>query len=116
MGTGLLDAWGGAEHGDLGKLIVGELVANAVCHGDGPIAMRVSFARGHLRVEVHDYGAGRPVRKHAGTDEECGLGLELLDGLIELHGGKRGVINDRAGPGKTVYVVLAVDPSPAGAR
>lgn len=112
----VLDAWGGAEHGDLSELIVGELVANAVCHGDGPIDTRVTFAHGYLRVEVHDHGAGRPVRKHAGTDEECGRGLELLDGLIELHGGERGMIDDRGGPGKTVYVVLAVEVGPAGAR
>ena len=33
-------------------------------------------------------------------------GLELLDGLIALYGGERGVIDDRAGPGKTVYVAV----------
>lgn len=32
----------------------------------------------------------------------------MLDGLIEEHGGERGVINDRADPGKTVYMVLAL--------
>jgi signal transduction histidine kinase len=109
----VLDAWGGTEYGDLSELIVSELVTNAVCHGDGPIDTRVAFAHGHLQVEVHDHGAERPVRKHAGTDEECGRGLELLDGLIELHGGERGMINDQGGPGKTVYVVLAVEASPA---
>jgi len=112
----LLGAWDLSEHAELGELIVSELVTNAVCHGAGPIWMQLSFACGDLRVEVHDEGAGRPVRKHVGGDDECGRGLELLDGLIELHGGERGVINDQAGPGKTVYVVLSLEATPAGAR
>ena len=112
----LLEAWELSEHADLGELIVSELVTNALCHGDGPIWMQLSFARGDLRVEVHDDGAGRPVRKHAGGDDECGRGLELLDGLIELHGGERGVISDQASPGKTVYVVLSLQATLAGAR
>ena len=69
-----------------------------------------------LRVEVHDDGAGRPVRKHVGGDDECGRGLELLDGLIELYGGERGVISDQANPGKTVYVVLSLEAAPVGAQ
>jgi two-component sensor histidine kinase len=112
----LLDAWDLSQHAELGELIVSELVTNALCHGEGPIWMQLSFARGDLRVEVHDDGAGRPVRKDAGGDDECGRGLELLDGLIELHGGERGVISDQASPGKTVYVVLSLAASPGGAR
>lgn len=45
-----------------------------------------------------------------------GRGLESPDGVIELHGGERGVISDPAGPGKTVYVVLSLEATPAGAR
>lgn len=112
----LLAAWGLGERASLGELVVSELVANAVCHGDTPIWMRLSVGGGDLRVEVHDGGAGRPVRKHADGGDECGRGLELLDGLIELHGGERGVISDPAGPGKTVYVVLSLAIAPAGAR
>jgi anti-sigma regulatory factor (Ser/Thr protein kinase) len=112
----LLAACGLGEQAGLGELVVSELVANAVCHGEAPIWMRLSVDGGDLRVEVHDGGAGRPVRKHAGGDGECGRGLELLDGLIELHGGERGVISDPAGPGKTVYVVLSLETAQAGAR
>ena len=61
----MLAAWGLGEQASLGELVVSELVANAVCHGETPIWMRLSFAGGELRVEVHDGGAGRPVRKHA---------------------------------------------------
>ena len=111
----LLAAWGLGGQAGLGEFVVSELVANALCHGEGPIWMRLHVAGSDLRVEVHDDGAGRPVRKHAGGDDECGRGLELLDGLIGLHG-ERGVISDPAGPGKTVYVVLSLEATPAGAR
>jgi two-component sensor histidine kinase len=112
----MLAAWGLGEQASLGELVVSELVSNAVCHGETPIWMRLSAAGGELRVEVHDGGAGRPVRKNAGRGDECGRGLELLDGLIEVHGGERGVISDPAGPGKTVYVVLSLETALAGAR
>jgi signal transduction histidine kinase len=107
-----LPAWGLAGHVRLAELIVSELVTNALNHGDGPVALRLSYAGGDLRVEVHDHGAGRPARQHATTDDECGRGLQLLDGLIALHGGERGVIDDHAGSGKTVYVAVPLAASP----
>lgn len=103
----LFAAWGLGEQASLGELVVGELVANAVCHGETPIWMELSVDASHLRVEVHDGGAGRPVRRKPG-EGECGRGLELIDGLIELQGGERGVISDSTGAGKTVYVVLSL--------
>lgn len=107
--------WGLGEHTDLAELIVSELVTNALCHGDGPVEMRLCYAGDDLRVEVHDGGTGRPVRQYAAVEDECGRGVELLDGLIELHDGERGVIDDHVGPGKTVYVELLLPTNPAGA-
>lgn len=104
----LLTAWGLGEQASLGELVVSELLANAVCHGEVPVWMALSADGGVLRVEVHDGGAGRPVRRHPGSGDECGRGLALLDALIEVHGGERGVISDPDGPGKTVYVVLSL--------
>jgi serine/threonine-protein kinase RsbW len=94
------------EHADLAELVVGELVANALRHGAGPVQVRLCRAPGGLRVEVHDEGAGRPVRRHAADYDECGRGLELLDALIAPLGGAWGTIDDDRGPGKTVYAVL----------
>jgi anti-sigma regulatory factor (Ser/Thr protein kinase) len=104
----VLAAWGLGELASLGELIVSELTANAIRHGEAPIWIRLSAGGGGLRVEVHDSGAGHPVRTDADAGDECGRGLEVLDGLIQLHGGQRGMISDPAGPGKTVYVVLSL--------
>jgi anti-sigma regulatory factor (Ser/Thr protein kinase) len=104
--------WGLAEHTDLVELIVSELVTNALRHGGEPIDMRLSHSGGQVLAEVHDGGAGRPARGYPDPCAEFGRGLELLDGLIDLHGGGRGVIGDQAGPGKTVYVAVLL-PVPA---
>jgi anti-sigma regulatory factor (Ser/Thr protein kinase) len=102
----LVTGWNLAHRADLAELVVSELVANALRHGAGPIEVRLSRGPGALRIEVHDEGAGRPVRRHAGDYDECGRGLELLDGLIAPLGGTWGTAEDRRGPGKTVYAVL----------
>jgi|SRR5215467_6239386 len=108
--------WGLGEHTDLAELVVSELVTNAIRHGDGEIQFRMSYARGDLRVEVHDGGTGRPVRRQPTAEDESGRGLALLDGLIGLYGGRRGTMNDGRGHGKTVYVVIHLAAGPAGAR
>jgi len=109
-----LSRWGLGEHADLAELIVSELATNAVRHGHGVVSVFVSYAHGHLRVDVHDDGAARPARQQATPDDESGRGLALLDGLIELHGGRRGVANDITGHGKTVYVTICLSADPAG--
>jgi anti-sigma regulatory factor (Ser/Thr protein kinase) len=65
-------AWGLGNHADLAELIVSELVTNAIRHGDGPIQVRLSYAVGDLSVEVHDDGAGRPFRRQATPEDDCG--------------------------------------------
>jgi signal transduction histidine kinase len=108
--------WDLGEHAELCELIVSELVTNAICHGDGEIQVRMSHACGDLRVEVHDDGTGRPVRRQPTAEDESGRGLALLDGLIGLHGGSRGIRNDLAGDGKAVYVVIRLPADPAGVQ
>src|SRR5260370_1078568 len=92
-----------------------ELVTNALCHGDGQVQVRVRCAAGQLRVEVHDCGTGLPTRRKAIADDEAGRGLALLDGLIGLHGGQRGITEDGTGPGKTVHVVICLASDPRSA-
>jgi len=98
--------WGLGEYSDLSELIVSEFVTNALRHGEGPIRVRVSFDGTRLRIEVHDDGAGRPVRRPVTVRDESGHGLELIDGLLSEEGGRRTVLEDDAGPGKTVCAAI----------
>jgi anti-sigma regulatory factor (Ser/Thr protein kinase) len=101
-----LTDWGLDGYIDHTILISSELVTNALRHGAGVIGLRLSRAGRELRVEVHDHGVGRPVRRHAGIGDEGGRGLQVIDGLIRMYGGQRGCADDDTGPGKTVYVVI----------
>jgi signal transduction histidine kinase len=109
----VLTDWGLGEVAELAKLVVSELVTNAQQHGAGPVQLRLGLDDGVLRVEVHDCGPGRPVCRQPSVEDERGRGLGLLDALITAHGGARGVIDDRGGPGKTVYVELPIANRPA---
>jgi signal transduction histidine kinase len=111
-----LPGWGLAEHAELAELIISELVTNAIVHGTGQIEIRLSYEGGCLRTQVHDHGGGPPVRRHPAADCEYGRGLELIDGLVELYGGTRGVVSDSDCPGKTVYVTLPLAADPEGTR
>jgi anti-sigma regulatory factor (Ser/Thr protein kinase) len=109
-----LARWGLDDYIDYTVLITSELVTNALRHGAGTISIQLSRAGHDLRIEVHDQGAGRPVRRHAGTGDEGGRGLEVIDGLISMHDGYRGCFGDETGPGKTVYVVMSLSTNQAG--
>jgi anti-sigma regulatory factor (Ser/Thr protein kinase) len=106
--------WGLYDYIDDTVLIISELVTNALRHGAGTISIQLSRAGHDLRIEVHDHGPGRPVRRHAGTGDEGGRGLEVIDGLISMHDGHRGCTDDDTGPGKTVYVVMSLITNAAG--
>lgn len=102
-----LTDWGLAEHTDLAELIVSELTTNALRHGAGPITVRLSYASySDLWLEVHDQGRGRPVLRKTTADDEQGRGLALLDALMDLHRGIRGIADDPSSPGKSIYVAL----------
>ena len=103
-----LFGWGLGEHAETAELIIDELVANAICHGTGPVGTRISYSGGLLWMEVHDDGPGRPVRRKADADAESGRGLTVIDGLLDLHGGSFGVEDDADGDGKTVYVSVCL--------
>src|SRR5215472_2347731 len=79
--------WGLGEHSELFEVIVSEFVTNALLHGEGPIKVHISCDSSHLRIEVHDDGAGRPVRRPVTVRDENGHGLELIDGLLAEEGG-----------------------------
>ncbi len=98
--------WGLGEYTEVAELIVSEYVTNALRHGEGPIKVRISCDGGHLRIEVHDDGSGRPVRRPVTVRDESGRGLELVDGLLALQDGRRWVREDDTGAGKTVCAAI----------
>jgi anti-sigma regulatory factor (Ser/Thr protein kinase) len=62
------------------RLLVSELVTNAVVHGQGTITLRATDADGRLLVEVIDQGSGfeRKIRARD-FDEIGGHGLGIVD-------------------------------------
>jgi|SRR5215207_9916004 len=94
-------------HGDRVRLAqaCGNLVANAIEHGGGDVAVRSRVDAGRVRVEVTDSGPGLPapvadlVAAARGRRSARGHGLALAAGIASRHGGS-----------------LTTAPSPGGAR
>lgn len=82
------------------RLLVSEILANAVVHGSrrptDSIAMRVSIAPAGIHVEVRDRGPGfaREPRGHGGELRAEGWGLFLLDRLADRWGVRSSTDNE----------------------
>jgi hypothetical protein len=103
-----LSNWGLGVHADTAELILSELVANAVRHGEGPVRARIFHDGRYLHLEVHDDGPGRPVWRSVSAEDESGRGLAVIEGLIGVWG-SIDVWNDPVGDGKTVHVAICVE-------
>jgi anti-sigma regulatory factor (Ser/Thr protein kinase) len=75
-------AWGVTDDHN-GRIIVSELVTNALLHGEGPIVLRVfrDERDGLPTIEVWDGGAGRPVVRQESLTSIGGRGLLMVAGL-----------------------------------
>ncbi|MFD9004123.1 SpoIIE family protein phosphatase [Streptomyces sp. NPDC059582] len=100
-----LAEWGLEGLEDSTRLIVSELVTNAVRHSDGPIGLRL-LRHQVLTCEVFDTGVCSPRLRRARTTDEHGRGLFLV-AQMSRRWGARSVAG-----GKVVWVEM--DP-PAGA-
>ena len=96
----LRDIGGEALCEDL-KLIVSELVTNAVRYGRPPVRVAVAADDRTVTVTVVDNDPGRPVLRSAGEEAEGGRGLLLVDLLAASHG-----VRDEP-PGKAVWAAVA---------
>ena len=86
-------------------LLVTELVANAVRHGEGPVTLALTRDHGRLRVEVTDASPRRPRPRDRGVEAESGRGLQIVDVLATRWG------SEPAGSaGKTVWFELDTHP------
>ncbi|MFP4311560.1 MAG: sensor histidine kinase [Nitriliruptoraceae bacterium] len=116
-------------HADRGKLerVVENLVANALKHGgEDPILIRTWAEEGGVVLEVADHGRGvpAPARERifqpfdrSGAEEATpgtGIGLALVRGFTELHGG-RAWVEDRPEGGASFRVWLPAIEAEEGA-
>jgi len=73
------------------RLLVSELVANAIRHGEGRVTVDVETSPGGLRAEVTDQGHGfAPPSGDPGLHAESGRGLVLLKRLADSWGVSKG--------------------------
>jgi anti-sigma regulatory factor (Ser/Thr protein kinase) len=83
-------------------LMVDELVTNAVVHGSGPVALRLSIDGSRVRGEVTDANPLLPEPGCPGPDVETGRGLLLVTALADEFGVMPG------GYGKIVWFAQAL--------
>jgi anti-sigma regulatory factor (Ser/Thr protein kinase) len=103
------------------RLIMSELVTNAVVHGEGPITLRLTVEGELIRGEVVDEGGGfeREIRER-GSDEVGGRGLLLVASLAHRWGVHEGSSHiwfelDRTRPNSTTEAPrLGEDERPPG--
>ncbi|MFJ9711458.1 PAS domain-containing protein [Streptomyces sp. NPDC101234] len=109
MAARQLDEWDLGDLEDATKLIVSELVTNAVRHGNGRITLRL-IRHQVLTCEVFDTSACSPRPRSARTSDENGRGLFLV-AQVSRRWGFRSVAG-----GKVVWAEEELAPASAPAR
>lgn len=92
--------WGYSRLCDDAKLIVSELVCNALRHAGTDVALTLRARRRGLRMEVADCSGQQIQPRHASPLDEGGRGLALVDAIASHHGVRRTPL------GKTVWAEL----------
>ncbi|HEV2637793.1 MAG TPA: PAS domain S-box protein [Actinocrinis sp.] len=97
-----LQEWGCAALSDTARLLVSEVLTNAVRHGIGPINLRLRRNDRDLTIEVTDRATIVPHPRQAEEEDESGRGLLLVEALTD-HWGTRPTED-----GKSVWFSLAI--------
>ena len=96
-----LSGWGCDAFVDASRLLVSELVTNAVLHARTEMTLVVRLLRGGVRVEVHDGSPVAPVVRNYEDEAMTGRGLALVDELADRWG------VERDSGGKSVWFELS---------
>lgn len=81
-----LQGWGCAGLIESARLLVSELVVNAVIHAHTPPALRLRYEGTRLRVEVTDGSTTAPRRRPYSPTATTGRGLMILDAVADHWG------------------------------
>jgi sigma-B regulation protein RsbU (phosphoserine phosphatase) len=90
---GVLGSSGNEERSQEARLIVSELVTNAIVHAGTEIELNVVVTSGAIRIEVTDLGAGLP-KSEDPVVGSSGRGVPIVEalscgwGVVELGAGK----------------------------
>lgn len=77
-----VETWGLADLADSVRLLLTELLTNAIQHTNGArVDTRLSYSDGILEIEVSDLGNGRARLKKPDEQQENGRGLMIVDSL-----------------------------------
>ncbi|MER6675164.1 PAS domain S-box protein [Streptomyces sp. NPDC000983] len=95
-----LSSWGCTDTADDARLLLSEVLTNAVQHAQGPIGVRLHRTDTDLTVEVSDRSSQLPKPRPAGEDEESGRGLILVQTLTHSWGVRP------TDEGKTIWFTL----------
>jgi anti-sigma regulatory factor (Ser/Thr protein kinase) len=98
----VLREWELDEVADAARLLISELVINAVLHAGTESELVLRCRPGHLRVEVTDGSSAVPVRRPYSPTSPSGRGLLILEDLADSWG------IDVGDGSKTVWFELAV--------
>jgi anti-sigma regulatory factor (Ser/Thr protein kinase) len=107
----LLAAWGRQEDVDVARLLVSEVVTNAVRFvGSRPyLRLDVIAHSDRVRITVADGSAAKPVRCTPTDVDESGRGMQLIS-MLASEWGVLDVSHDHS-PGKQVWFELATHPA-----
>lgn len=93
-------AWGAPIDESVLALLVSEVLANALEHGEPPITVTVDWDEHRLRVSITDASPAVPVHRRPSVGDRDGRGIWLVDHQASAWG------VERAPEGKTVWFEL----------
>ncbi|MCX4462088.1 PAS domain S-box protein [Streptomyces sp. NBC_01340] len=97
-----LTSWGCTTRADDARLLLSEVLTNAVQHAQGPIGLHLCRTTTDLTVEVGDHSPQLPQPRFAADDDESGRGLILVRALADNWGVRP------TDDGKTTWFTLAL--------